>query len=128
MYFKLNLTYFTRPQGSRNFRSVKQTIKRLEEAALSCRGTERAQLLRRWLVVLKEIEKFSQDSSEVKPRTPDQQLSSDDSKDSPKRPSMVSIHKYAPNSLLCSTWYSCLCWKLILKAIDLLTLRRWLYC
>ncbi|PUZ41629.1 hypothetical protein GQ55_9G519500 [Panicum hallii var. hallii] len=40
--------------GSRNYKSVKVTAKRLEEAALSYKGEERAQLLRRWHVALKE--------------------------------------------------------------------------
>ncbi|XP_062155416.1 uncharacterized protein LOC133863483 [Alnus glutinosa] len=75
--------------GARNFRSVKQTIKRLEEAAVSCRGAERVQLLRRWLVVLKEIEKLSGAPFEDKEKTIEQYLGSDEGKDSPKRPSMV---------------------------------------
>ena len=84
--FSLNFMHI---QGNRNFRSVKQTIKRLEEAAVSCRGNERAELLRRWLVVLKDIENLSQASSEDKPNTLDEYLPSDDSKDSPRKPSMV---------------------------------------
>jgi hypothetical protein len=76
-------------QGARNFRSVKQTIKRLEEAAVSCRGTERVQLLRRWLVVLKEIEKSSGATLEDKEKALEQYLGSDEGKDSPKRTSMV---------------------------------------
>ncbi|XP_041000390.1 uncharacterized protein LOC121246335 [Juglans microcarpa x Juglans regia] len=75
--------------GTRNFRSVKQTIKRLEEAAVSCTGAERVQLLRRWLVVLKDIEKLSGAPLEDKEKTLEQHLSSDEGKDSPKRPSLV---------------------------------------
>ncbi|KAI4994008.1 hypothetical protein ZWY2020_008321 [Hordeum vulgare] len=42
--------------GNRYYKSLKLTAKRLEEAALSCRGEERVQLLHRWLVGLKETE------------------------------------------------------------------------
>jgi hypothetical protein len=44
-------------QGNRYYKSLKLTAKRLEEAALSYRGEERVQLLRRWLVGLKETER-----------------------------------------------------------------------
>ncbi|OEL12833.1 hypothetical protein BAE44_0026152 [Dichanthelium oligosanthes] len=43
--------------GSRNYKSVKVTAKRLEEAALSYKGEERVLLLRRWLVALKETQR-----------------------------------------------------------------------
>ncbi|PWZ17531.1 putative GTP-binding protein OBGC1, chloroplastic [Zea mays] len=44
-------------QGSRSYKSVKVAAKRLEEAALSCKGDERVQLLRWWLVALKETQR-----------------------------------------------------------------------
>ncbi|WCJ19462.1 hypothetical protein M5689_001754 [Euphorbia peplus] len=55
--------------GNRNYKSVKQTVKRLEDAAMSCRGPERVMLLKRWLIVLAEVEKFSAASSEDKLKT-----------------------------------------------------------
>ncbi|RAL53789.1 hypothetical protein DM860_004260 [Cuscuta australis] len=44
--------------GPGNFKSFKHALKRLEEQSVSCRGIERLQQLRRWLVALKEIERL----------------------------------------------------------------------
>lgn len=75
--------------SARNYRSVAQTVKRLEEAAISHRGPERVQLLRRWLVVLKEIENLSGASAEGKEKTLEQHLAVEDIKENPQRPSLV---------------------------------------
>ena len=77
---------------ARNYRSVSQAIKRLEEAAISHRGPERVQLLRRWLVVLKEIESLSGASAEGKERTLEEHLVVEDIKENPQRPSLVLYH------------------------------------
>ncbi|KAF6166466.1 hypothetical protein GIB67_038203 [Kingdonia uniflora] len=44
--------------GSQNFQSFKFTVKRLEEVSVSCTGLERIQLLRRWSVQLKGIDRL----------------------------------------------------------------------
>ncbi|KAK2459110.1 hypothetical protein P8452_05605 [Trifolium repens] len=75
--------------AARNYRSVAQTVKRLEEAAVSHRGHERVLLLRRWLVVLKEIENLSGASAEGKEKTLEQHLAVEDIKENPQRPSLV---------------------------------------
>ncbi|KAG4998756.1 hypothetical protein JHK85_030195 [Glycine max] len=76
--------------SARNYRSVAQTIKRLEEAAVSYRGPERVQLLRRWVVVLQEIQKLSEASlAEGKERTLEQHLAVEEAKENPRKPSLV---------------------------------------
>ncbi|KAK4767286.1 hypothetical protein SAY86_015036 [Trapa natans] len=72
-------------QGSRNVQSFKNTVKRLEEDSVSCRGIERVRLLRRWLVALKEVERISAFTIE---NDSTDNVSPDEYKDSP-RPTLV---------------------------------------
>ena len=76
-------------QGPRNLKSFKHTLKQLEEMSVSCRGAERIQLLRRWLVALKEIERLSLGSNDHNEKNPEERLTFDESKDSPRKPTMV---------------------------------------
>ncbi|XP_048494904.1 uncharacterized protein LOC104886935 isoform X2 [Beta vulgaris subsp. vulgaris] len=75
--------------GVRNHKSFKNAVKRLEEVSISCRGPERVQLLRRWLILLKEIDKLSGDLTEDTVTTLEQHLASDDTKENPRKPSSV---------------------------------------
>ncbi|KAJ4831229.1 hypothetical protein Tsubulata_005519 [Turnera subulata] len=72
--------------GARDLNSFRSTVKRLEEVSVSCKGPERVQLMRRWLVALKEIERLSSLSNEP---SPVDQNGTDENKDSPKKPTMV---------------------------------------
>ncbi|KAK6135863.1 hypothetical protein DH2020_030350 [Rehmannia glutinosa] len=65
------------------------TVKRLEEASVSCRGRERVELMRRWVAVLKEIEKSSGITFEDKETSNEQHQLLEDPKESPRRQSMV---------------------------------------
>lgn len=75
--------------GVRNQKSAKHAAKRLEEAAITCRGLERIHLLRRWLILLKEIEKMSGDSKEDNAITLEQHLTSVEDKDNTRKPYLV---------------------------------------
>ncbi|XP_027363466.1 uncharacterized protein LOC113871008 isoform X2 [Abrus precatorius] len=76
--------------SARNYRSIAQTVKRLEEAAITYRGPERVQLLRRWLVVLNEIKNLSDAAlADGKEKTLEQHLAVEEAKENPRRPSLV---------------------------------------
>ncbi|XP_021739648.1 myosin-11-like [Chenopodium quinoa] len=75
--------------GTRNHKSFKLAVKRLEEASVSCQGPERVQLLRRWLNLLNEIEKLSGDSTEDTVMTLEQHLEYDETNDNTRKPSLV---------------------------------------
>lgn len=53
-------------QAPRSTRNFKQTVKRLAELSVTTRGVERVQLLRRWLVALKETIRVFEDSTDSK--------------------------------------------------------------
>ncbi|CAI9098141.1 OLC1v1034733C1 [Oldenlandia corymbosa var. corymbosa] len=71
--------------GARNFQNFKIAVKRLEEVSVSCTGIERVQLLRRWVVALKEIERLHDADQGITKRDADDS----ESKDSPKNPTLA---------------------------------------
>ncbi|PHT54262.1 hypothetical protein CQW23_08724 [Capsicum baccatum] len=69
--------------GNRNFKSLKQTVQRLEEASISCKGPERVQLMKRWLAALKAIDNMSEVSVEDTEKNNDQQHPSEEPRKQP---------------------------------------------
>lgn len=75
---------------TRNMQSFRHTVKRLEEVSISCRGIERVQLLRRWLVALKEVERLTANSIDTDEKDTENQFLHDEFKDSPtQQPTLV---------------------------------------
>ncbi|XP_019185143.1 PREDICTED: uncharacterized protein LOC109180091 isoform X1 [Ipomoea nil] len=75
--------------GPGNFKSFKHALKRLEEQSVSCRGIERLQQLRRWLVALKEIERLKEARVEQEKNNDPPEDISIAKKDLPREPTMV---------------------------------------
>lgn len=73
----------------RNPTSFKLAVRRLEEVALSVRGMERVQALRRWLVAIREIDKDRKSSVQIGERNNEQVHISDDGSASPRKASLV---------------------------------------
>ncbi|KAH1101337.1 hypothetical protein AAZX31_13G117600 [Glycine max] len=86
---------------ARNMQSFKHTVKRLEEVSVSCRGIERVQLLRRWLVALREVERLTVTCNGTKAKDQDNEFLHDESKDSPTpQPTLIYyVDPAAPDEL-----------------------------
>ena len=88
-------------QGMQNIKSHRHTVKNLEEVSVSSRGLERIQLLRRWLVALREIEKISGNYYDDNEKKFVQNDTSNESNDSPGKPNLVSNFTSAPQPVMC---------------------------
>ncbi|MCD7463732.1 hypothetical protein HAX54_051301 [Datura stramonium] len=62
---------------------IEQTVQRLEEASISCKGPERVQLMKRWLAALKVIDNMSEVSVEDKGKNNEQQHPSEELRKQP---------------------------------------------
>ncbi|KAD5961781.1 hypothetical protein E3N88_13254 [Mikania micrantha] len=72
-----------------NIKSYKEAVRRLEEISVSSRGEERVQLLRRWLVSLREIESLTAGLAENDGKILNETYTSIDKNDSPGKSDVV---------------------------------------
>lgn len=80
----------TKLQKARNMNSYKEAIRRLEEVSVSSKGEERVQLLRRWLVSLREIERQNAVSTENDEKNSKEICTPNDKNHSPGNPDVLS--------------------------------------
>lgn len=82
--------FIIKTQASRNMKSFSEAARRLEEASVSCKGEDRVQLLRRWLVSLREFEKLDGSLVEIDGKSSEDPSSPSDKNVTPGKSTMVS--------------------------------------
>ncbi|XP_042752644.1 uncharacterized protein LOC111887542 [Lactuca sativa] len=75
--------------ASRNMKSFSEAARRLEEASVSCKGEDRVQLLRRWLVSLREFEKLDGSLVEIDGKSSEDPSSPSDKNVTPGKSTMI---------------------------------------
>ncbi|CAI9268121.1 unnamed protein product [Lactuca saligna] len=75
--------------ASRNMKSFSEAARRLEEASVSCKREDRVQLLRRWLVSLREFEKLDGSLVEIDGKSSEDPSSPSDKNVTPGKSTMI---------------------------------------
>ncbi|KAJ9559137.1 hypothetical protein OSB04_013751 [Centaurea solstitialis] len=76
-------------KATRNMKSFSDAARMLEEVSVSCKGEQRVQLLKRWLVSLRECERLDGSLVDDDPKSSEDPCTSNDKSTTPEKPTMI---------------------------------------